>query len=127
VRARCALAAAAAGVEREALLRDASRTARQIEREKMMWGDPMAKLIMAGAEAMRGETAVADELLCIAMAGFDAADMSLLAMVARRQRGRLVGGEGGRKMVAAADAWMLDRNIRAPERMAALYAPGFDD
>jgi hypothetical protein len=126
-RARCALAAAAAGVEREALLRDASKTARRIEREKMMWGDPLAKLIMAGAAAMRGQAEVTDELLCAAVAGFEAADMSLLAMVARRQRGRLMGGDSGRKMVANADAWMGDRSIRSPERMADLYAPGFAD
>jgi len=125
VRARCALAAAAAGTDRDNLLGDACRTARRIEREKMMWGDPMAKLVRAGAAALRGQSELADEMLCAAIAGFDAADMSLLATVARRQRGRLLGGDSGGAMVAAADSWMEERLIKAPARMADMFAPGF--
>ncbi|MFQ5792273.1 MAG: hypothetical protein ACE5JI_17525, partial [Acidobacteriota bacterium] len=53
-RASSALAAAASGVEPNSLLRVAERDARGLEREKMAWGDPLARLIRAGVAATRG-------------------------------------------------------------------------
>ena len=68
-------------------------------------------------------TAVA--FLSDAASRFDGAEMALCAASVRRQLGRIVGGDEGRQMVAGADAWMAAQEIRRPDRMAELYAPGF--
>jgi eukaryotic-like serine/threonine-protein kinase len=90
----------------------------------MPWGNPLAQLIHAGVACLRGRAADAVALLRIAEAGFESADMSLYAAAARRRRGELVSGEKGRALIAAADAWMAGQQIRNPERMAAMLAPG---
>ena len=48
----------------------------------------------------------------------------LHAMVARRQRGALLGGDHGRALVSAAETWMLGQAIASPARFAELLAPG---
>jgi hypothetical protein len=51
--------------------------------------------------------------------------MALWAAVTRRQLGRLVGGDEGAALIAAADAFMRARSVYEPERVAATLAPGF--
>jgi hypothetical protein len=110
--------------ERRALLQGAERHARAILRQKTRWGDPLALLVHAGAAATRGEGERAAALLETAEAGFAAAEMALHAAAARRRRGELMGGEAGRELMAAADAWMTGQKIKSPERMTAMLAPG---
>jgi hypothetical protein len=51
--------------------------------------------------------------------------MSIFAAATRRHLGGLLGGDGGRALVAEADGWMTSQGIGNPARMAALYAaPG---
>ncbi len=126
-RARRRLAAAAQttdGAERRALLRGAEGHAKAILSEKTRWGDPLAQLVRAGAAATRGETERALGLLGSAESAFAAADMALHLAVARRRRGELLGGEAGRAIALAADAWMTGQGIRNPVRMTATLAPG---
>ena len=124
-RRRLARAAQCAGPsERDALLRGAEDHARAIFRERTRWGDPLAFLLKAGAAATRGETARSLALLESAESAFTAADMALHAAVTRRRRGELMGGEAGRGLVAAADAWMGGQDILNPARMARMLAPG---
>ena len=126
LRARSAIAAAArkggAG-ESERFLRLAARDARSIEREAMPWGNALARQLRAGVAASRREPEVAS-LLEAAGRELDAADMALHATVARRCLGKLIGGEGGRRLVGDADVWMSGQGIQNPERMAAMLAPG---
>src|SRR5207247_10097432 len=110
--------------ECEGVLRGAEAHARAILREKTHWGDPLAHLVRAGAATIRGETERTLGLLGSAEAGFAAADMALHLAVTRRRRGELVGGDAGRDLVAAADAWMSGQAIKNPARMAAMLAPG---
>ena len=110
--------------ERQALLRGAEEHARMMLREKTRWGDALAILLRAGVAATQGETARALSLLEPAETGLAAADMALHAAAARRRRGELLGGDAGRGLVAAADAWMADQTIRNPARMTAMLAPG---
>jgi eukaryotic-like serine/threonine-protein kinase len=126
-RARRRLAAAAEAVspgERDGLLRGAEQHARAILGERTRWGDPLAALLRAGAAATRGETEAALRFLESAEAGFTAAAMALHAAATRRRRGELMGGDAGRDLVSGADAWMAAQSIKAPERMAAVLAPG---
>jgi hypothetical protein len=128
LRARCILASASSSAlsetHRRRLLRRTARDARRLERERTHWGDPLAALLRAGISSLCGERDAALGGLARALAGFDAAKMALYAAAARRCRGLLLGGEEGRALVEAADAWMRNERIKDPERMTAMLAPG---
>jgi tetratricopeptide (TPR) repeat protein len=126
-RARSALATAEEGTaDRASSLRDAATTARRIERERMDGATPWAKLLRAGiAVAERAGSERAVPLLREAVSGFDSANMALYAAVSRRCLGALLGGDEGRELVGAADAWMTSEMIKSPARMTAMLAPGF--
>jgi serine/threonine protein kinase len=126
-RARRRLGAAARTAdpgERRALLAGVEAHARAMIREKTHWADPLALILRASAAAMVGEAERALTLLESAEAGLAGAGMALHAAVARRRRGELLGGDTGHGLIAAADAWMASQNIRNPERMTAMLAPG---
>jgi hypothetical protein len=127
-RARAGLALACdrtvAEAQRRKLLRVASRDTARMKRRRMPWGDALANLTQAGIAAAQGNRDDAMALLKAAEAGFEAADMALYAAAARRRRGQLTRGKEGQSLVDAADLWMAGQNIRNPERMAAMLAPG---
>jgi hypothetical protein len=110
--------------ERHALVDGVERHARAILRERTRWGDPLAWILRAGAAATAGDAERALRSLEAAEAGFTTAEMALHAAAARRRRGELVGGDVGRDLVASVDAWMAGQNVRNPERMTAMLAPG---
>jgi serine/threonine protein kinase len=125
-RARSALSAAAdvAAADRAALLREAERDARRIERERTPWGNALALLVRAGVAVARGDVDAALTLLTSAEPALLALDMALHAASARRHRGQLLGGEEGHGLVMEADRWMAGQRIRNPARMAVLLCPG---
>jgi len=126
-RGAAALALAASDVpvgRRDALLREAQRDAQCIQHEHMEWSNPLAHLLQAAVSAARGNNEQAAALLRNAELGFDAANMGLYAAAVRRRRGEILRGDEGLGMVAAAEAWMLGHNVRNPERMTAMVAPG---
>ena len=124
LRARAALAAAAAGgPDAKHLLEAAKKHARRVEREKMAWSDALAALVRAGVAAVEGDEVRAVGLLESAEASFDSCEMPLHAACARRLRGKLVGGAAGDGLVAAADDWLRGQGIVRPERFAAMLAP----
>ncbi|MFT3766669.1 MAG: AAA family ATPase [Minicystis sp.] len=128
LRARAALALARAKPsERKALCRVAEQDADRVQREHMTWSDPLAALLQAGVAATQGDLGHAEVLLREAVAGLERADMPLYAAAAKWQRGRIVGGEGGRALAAAAEKWMAEQGIMNKPRMAAMLAPGFDE
>jgi serine/threonine protein kinase len=125
LRARSAIAAAAeAGGENRGLLAVAERDVRRIERERMPWGNALALMQRAGIASVRGDREETARHLARAAEELEAADMSLHAVVARRRKGEFSGGERGRSEVRAADDWMTGQDIRNPDRMAAMLAPG---
>jgi hypothetical protein len=126
LRARAALMLAEARPsERQALCREAARDARAIAKEAMPWSDPLAALLNAGIAAVLGDAGRALAGLEEAERGLSAADMGLYAAAARHRRGRLLGGDAGRELVASATQWMAEQGIVNPARMAAMHAPGF--
>ena len=128
LQARTALAAAihakVAG-KSEMLLKVAERMARRIAKERMPWSDPLAPLIRAPIAHNRGNASQAATLLSEAVKGFDEADMRLRAMTARRRFGQTLGGDRGRELIAEADEWMRNQEIKNPVLMTRMLAPGF--
>ncbi|MBI4509941.1 MAG: protein kinase [Deltaproteobacteria bacterium] len=125
LRARVALAASLRnGGDKQALLRESSRAAAQIEAENMPWARPLAVLLRAGVLAARGEpggSLVA--LLGDALQGFQASDMGLHAACVRYWLGKVTGGDEGHALEGSARSWMEAQCIKNPERMAILLAP----
>ena len=125
LRARCALAATAAGVTQDRPRREALRAAAKIAREKLHYGQPMVELIHAGLAQLDGDRAEATSGLQRAALGFEAVDMHLFAAATRRRLGELTQDEDGRDQVDKANAWMKRQKILRPDRMTAILAPGF--
>src|SRR5687767_4667019 len=113
LRARSALASLGSGND-AAALQDALRCASAIERERLAWTVPWAKLAIAAVHARKAELGRALELLEQAESGFEAASMDLYKASARRARGRLIGGDAGAALVAEADAFMAKESIVNP-------------
>ncbi len=127
LQARCALASLRRAPSRAARLREAARLARRVDREAMEWTAPLAALLWAGVAVAKGDRATAVARLRSAATLADAADMHLHSAVARLKLGALVGGEEGAKLDREARDWMIAQEIRVPERIAAVLAPGLDD
>jgi len=124
LRARTALAVAPAWESRGELIDEITRTALSIERERAPWADPLAATLRASLSARRRERPQALRELDRAIAGFEAASMSLHAAVARRCQGELDGSDAGREQVEQADLWMKEQGVVAPERISAMLLPG---
>jgi hypothetical protein len=127
LRARAALAVAPTAPEPGPLLRAAERDARRLRRERIAWAEALAQLVRAGVAMGRHDAGAARQLLEDAADRLDAAGLRLHAAAARRRLGERVGGSEGQHLVEQADAWMKGQNIRRPDRMTALLAPGFPD
>jgi eukaryotic-like serine/threonine-protein kinase len=108
-------------------LKAAARAARLLQGERAAHAVPLAGLLLAGIAARRGDDAGAARLLEEAERACIATDLELLAIAARRQRGRLLGGTAGATLIAAADAAMTAEQITRPARFADLLVPGFPD
>jgi len=125
LRARATLAAAGAAAEPAPLLRAAERDARLLRRERIAWAEALAQLVRAGVAMGRHDAGGAGQLLEDAAGRLDAAGLRLHAAAAGRRLGEQVAGSEGRRLVEQADAWMEGQNVRRPDRMTALLAPGF--
>ena len=125
LRARAALASAPRSNEKARRLRAAEKLARRIERERVAWATPFVQLVNAAVAYQRGDHSKAVGLLSQAIESFDLADIDLYEAVARRRLGELLGNERGRRHIDEADAWMRKRQIKNPEAMTRMMAPGF--
>jgi len=114
LRARAALAAAAAGQDPPAMSRIAEDMARRIARAGAPWAAPLAPLIRAQIALLTGRPGAA-ELLEHAAGGLDAAAMKMYAAAARRRLAEIRGGETG--------DWMLSQKVKCPERVTRMLAP----
>ena len=128
-RARCAIAAATqqprGSSEQGRLLSDAQRTLRRIESEDAPWARPLALLLSAGIAGTRGKPEDALLPLRAAEAASDAADLTLYRAVTKLRLGRLVGGDEGQSLIVSAETWMREQDVRNPDRIVAMLAPGF--
>lgn len=125
LRGRAALLCAATGHERESMLEDAERSAKDIDRQRLMWTAPLASLLRASCAALRGNEVRARQQLRMANRGFDNADMLLLGYATKRRLGQLTGGSEGEGLIATADGGLRSHGVVNPERLTAVLAPGF--
>src|SRR6185437_1264056 len=91
--------------------------------ESLPWTRPLAEMVKAAAARASGDKAGAEAALREASKLADAVEMRLHAAAARRQLGRLVGGEGGQVLVKEAEETMRSRGVRNPERYAGMLLP----
>ncbi|HEX9421723.1 MAG TPA: protein kinase [Pyrinomonadaceae bacterium] len=126
LRARAALASAAASKERAHRLQIAERLAQQIAKERIAWSLPFVTVIRAAIAWQRGEASNATRLLTEAVKGFDLADLGLYAAATRRRLGETLGGDRGRELIAEANAWMLNQKLQNPAAITRTMTPGFD-
>jgi len=126
LRGRAALAAAmrATGERREALVRLADTAARRMARSSLPQSPGLAAALRAGVAALRGDTDARVAALEQSLRVLDAAEMALYAGAARRQLGRLVGGDRGRALLAEADARFAREGVRRPDAFEVLLLPG---
>jgi hypothetical protein len=120
--ARAAIAVAAAGGDGAAKLRAIARkTASTIARDDVAPAAPFAAAIRA---ALAEDADVRRRELTAALAGFEAAHMTLYASACRDRLGALVGGSEGEALRAEATAWFATQRVRDPARMVAMLMPG---
>jgi hypothetical protein len=124
-RGRSALAVAAASDDPQPALRAALGDARRLEREKTPWSTALAKLIVAGATAITGDTGQAAAQLKTAAHHLRDVEMQLFAAVASQRRGELIGGEEGETLINESIRWMESQNVREPSRFADMVLPRF--
>jgi hypothetical protein len=125
LRARCALAAASSGGEREALLHAAARDARRLERERPRYAGALAKTIHAALTIQRGDAGAAAVLLSSAVEELNAFGWGCIGTAGRREYGRLIGGHKGATIVREVDDYLDRQQVRRPDLLCAVHAPGF--
>ena len=126
LRARAALAAAGETVDARTsalCLQTAIRSARKLEQLRTGWADGLASLIRAGVQYRHGHHEDTVAALRGAEESLLAADMRLLAAVAQRKRGELIGGAEGAHLRDAGEEWMLTQDIRKPAAFARIFVP----
>ena len=122
IRGRLAIMAAVAGDTE--MLRTAEQEARRLEREDIPWAEGMASLLRAGIAVTRGERSQALALVSTAERQLEANHMRGYLAAVRRRRGELTGGDEGRDLVLAADAWMASQQVVDPARVTNMLVPG---
>jgi tetratricopeptide (TPR) repeat protein len=120
-----AVASAAAGFDRSRALRAAEHYARELGREKLLYGRAMGFLVRAGLYAVKDDHARALDALDKAIPMLEAADWGYLAACARHRQGELLGGTTGRELVASSRAFFDAQAVKSVERCLAMSAPGF--
>ena len=125
LRARLALASAM-GNDRASRLQIAEAAAKSITKENMAWSNPLATMIEAALACQRKDISRSIDLLREAVKGLEAVDMALYAAAARRRLGELIGGDEGRALITQANDWLSRQQVKNPEAVTRLMAPGFD-
>jgi tetratricopeptide (TPR) repeat protein len=106
-----ALDPSSAPSQRTRLLQDARRHCRVLLNEPMDWSIGLGHLVFAGAMLSQGDERRALTSLKSAEERFESAGMALHAVLSRRARGRLIGGDQGRSLCDASDAWLRAQGV----------------
>jgi hypothetical protein len=121
---RLLVSASASGHGPGSALGRAARFARQLLGEHIGYATVWGLLLRAGVEHLRDERDRAIATLREAVEQAEANGMMFCAAAARLRGGKLLGGDEGTALVAAAEAWMSEQEIAAPDQMVEVAAPG---
>ena len=117
----CGRIALAEGPDR----REARRMAGRLMGEGVGYARAWGLLLRAGLAMLAGLPQAAIPFLEESIQIADSDHLGLIAAVARRRLGELLGAERGRSLLSSSDTWMRSESIVRPDRMAALVTPGF--
>lgn len=123
-RAAVAVAAKSSSAERTDFHQAAQQHLLAMEQAEMPWTNALAKLVRAAIRHQCDQPAEALDLLNTAEKDLHAVDMEMYAAAARRQRGRLIGGDEGQALMSSADAFMAGEGVVVPGRIADMLVPG---
>ncbi|MEO8682810.1 MAG: hypothetical protein ABI665_27425, partial [Vicinamibacterales bacterium] len=122
---RGALMAARGSADRTVLLTTVRRSAKEIERERVAWAQPLAMLLRAGLAELEGRHQDAVDTLEAAANECDLVPMNGYAAAARWRAATLAAGTGrADDLRRRAEEWMHREGIRSPERMTDMLAFG---
>ena len=110
--------------ERDAFLRDAEKDIAKVEEDPHVWPRANAAIFRAGIATIRGERDVARTMIERAERAYATADMEVHTAVARIRLGQLLGGSRGADLRAEGESRLAAQNIKAPEKIARMLAPG---
>lgn len=126
LRARAALAAARSEPPRRRMaLAIAKRDAAAASREVSRAGRPLASLLRAQILHLNQRTEGSLSMLATCIEEFRSVGMDCHAAVALRARGRVLGGDEGKALVADAERALAGAGVREPRRFAAVLCPAF--
>jgi hypothetical protein len=123
LRARCAVAATK-GDRSPAMLADAAKCARKLERSGVGWANAAAHVLNAAIACKRGEVRRAIDVLDLAERLYKAEGMTVFEAAVAYRRGQLRGAEGASE-VDRTEKLMRDKGIVEPARFLDVVAPGF--
>jgi hypothetical protein len=121
-RARAARERGAASAAR-AHLAEAKRRLRRLQKIDLPMARGHAARLAAGVAAAEDRPEEVVSRLRDALALDDAAEAMLYASCLRLRLGDRLGGDEGAALRRAGEAWLAERGVRAPERMAAAHVP----
>lgn len=124
--ARWRLAKAAADGAGPGTARKLDALARRLEAERAPQAEVQAILVRAGGHALQGRRSEARAALERAVRVSDAAGLSVYAACARIRLSRL-DPANMRELERSAQAYFTRERVQRPERLVALYVPGFTD
>jgi hypothetical protein len=111
--------------DRRPLLAEATKLAQQLEAEPFGFARTYSLLLRSAVAHQRGEKALAEQTLQATIRQAEEADLPQCASAARYRLGQLSGEDSGARLLGEARAWMREQEIRCPERMVEVWAPGF--
>jgi hypothetical protein len=115
-----------AASEARALVDEAQARTRKLSRIGLPMAADYVSLLRCGLAAVTGGAELAVPLLRAALARSEARETALHAACLRRRLGEIVGGDEGRALVAASDAWMRAEEVACPARLVAANLPGWE-
>jgi eukaryotic-like serine/threonine-protein kinase len=123
-RGRAALGAVRAG--KKELLRVAARDARVLQKEDAPYAVALGTILEGGVHRLRGDHARAATVLDAAARLCEApeSDMHMHAYAVRWELGRLIGGNDGQALVAAAENALRAEGVRRPDAMVSTFTGG---
>ncbi len=125
LRARCGLAQAALtrGPARAPHLVTAIRDIDNVTKARTPWAVAYAHALRGLVAIAKGQHDIGAQALALSEQQLSTVDLKLYALAARHQRGVLLGGEEGRKLVATAAEEMATQGVVAPGKLANAFVP----